>query len=46
MGSCSSSVDVSKMVNTVGLYTHAQVWLVNRWLLIAEVELWLLGVVV
>ena len=39
MDSYNSFVDVSKMVNIVGLYTHAQVWLANRWRPIAEVEL-------
>ena len=31
MNSCSSFVDVSKMINIVGQYTHAQVWLANKW---------------
>ena len=39
MDTYSSFVDVSRMVNIVGFYTHAQVWLVNRWWPKVEVEL-------
>ena len=36
---CSSFVDVPRIVTIMGLYTHAQVWLANRWRPMAEVEL-------
>ena len=35
----SSFVDVSRMVNIVGLYIHVHVWLVNRGRLMSEVDL-------
>ena len=46
MDSCSLFVDVSRVVNIVGLYTHVQIWLATGWQSMAEVELYLFDVTV
>ena len=39
MDNCSSFFEVHKMVNIMGLYMHAQVWLADRLRQMAEDEL-------